>query len=176
MKGLKLLLACTIAFSTVAPALAKRDQDDRTFWQKHKGKFAKGAALAVAVGIAIGVGFHVDKTRRAISKAGIKSSDDEFEDAIAVVAFFGPLGMDRTLSLLSKAIDQRIVSSNFVAYIVFSKIGAALAYYFGVSPAEFRAKASTKGITQLAKRVLKEVKKEFKKGWNNFTAWGTRSS
>ena len=170
MKGLKLLLACTIAFSTVAPALAKKDVDDRTFWQKHKGKFAKGAAIAAAIGIAIGVGFHVDKTRRAISKAGIKSSDDEFENAVAVVSFFGPLGMDRTLSILSKAVDKNVITTNFAAYIVFSDIGAALAYYFGVSPAEFRAKATTRGINAIGKRLLKKAKEGFKKGWSVFAA------
>ncbi len=170
MKGLKLLLACTIAFSTVAPALAKKDVDDRTFWQKHKGKFAKGAAIAAAIGIAIGVGFHVDKTRRAISKAGIKSSDDEFEDAVAVVALLGPLGMDRTLTALSKAVEKNVITANFAADIVFSDIGAALAYYFGVSPTEFRAKAGVKGMKETGRRLFKKGKEGFKKGWNAFTA------
>ncbi len=170
MKGLKLLLACTIAFSAVAPALAKKDVDDRTFWQKHKGKFAKGAAIAAAIGIAIGVGFHVDKTRRAISKAGIKSSDNEFEDAIAVVAFFGPLGMDRTISLLSRAVEKKVISADFATYIVFSDIGAALAYYFGVSPAEFRTKATASGIKKIAKRLLKKAKEGFKGAWSAFAA------
>ena len=170
MKGLKLFLIGTLAFSTVAPALAKKDVDDRTFWQKHKGKFAKGAALAAAIGIAIGVGFHVDKTRRAISKAGIKSSDNEFEDAVAVVAFFGPLGMDRTLTTLSKAVEKGVITANFAAYIVFSDIGEALAYYFGVFPAEFRAKATTRGINAIGKRLLKKAKEGFRRGWNAFTA------
>ncbi len=138
MKGLKLLLACTIAFSTVAPALAKQDEPGkvRAFLQKHRGKIAAGVALAAAIGTAITLYHHVKKVDRALTRANI---EPQYEDkAAAIVGLLGFLGEDRILKVFRWATTtdvpglfpkQKIVTNEEFAMLVLTDIDDALAYY-----------------------------------------------
>jgi len=141
MKGLKLLLACTIAFSTVAPALAKDKEPSRLsrFWQKHKIEIKAGVAIAALLGAAIGLAYHADKTDKAIAMAGIRQGTEQYKLAVKAVLIFGPLGPNLTLKLIKKAREtndpryenKKLMTGTGARRILVSKIGVALAYYFG---------------------------------------------
>lgn len=161
MKHIKLFLIAAMAISTATPTLAEspsRWQKVKTFLQKHKRKIAVGIGAAAAIGVTLAAGYHANKTLDALEKAGLSSSDPEFGDAVAVVAFFGPLGEQNTLDLFKRALDKKIITNEQAAALVLSDTGNALAYYFGVSPVTFKAKITKIGITQAARAKMDEVR------------------
>ncbi len=141
MKGLKLFLICTIAFSSVAPALAKDKEPSRLsrFWQKHKIEIKAGVAIAALLGAAVGLAYHADKTDKAIEMAGIRKGTEQYKLAVKAVLIFGPLGPNLTLKIIKKAMEtndpryenKKIMTAKVARRILVSKIGVALAYYFG---------------------------------------------
>lgn len=167
MKGLKLFLICTIAFSTVAPTFAK-DKDERTFWQKHRGKIVKGVAIAAAIGAVIGLTYHGNKTMGAVDRAQkdkIFSLDKRYRsNAIEIVGLLGTLGPDRTLDFLRWAVetdipftDEKVVPLDDVAFIVVTHIDKALAYYFYPDSLEDRSKFRGELAAIVPKRILSLV-------------------
>lgn len=127
--------------------------------KSNKGKNITAAAL-LAVGIA--TGYHAYKIRQAIKKADIKPSDELlYYPAIQIVALLGPLGALWTLQLLTYAVDNNYLSRVDVAAMIYSKIGDALAYYFGYKkPLQFKILATAKGLQSLTRLKKEDVKKE----------------
>ena len=74
------------------------------------------------------------------------------------MALLGPLGADKALWTISKAIPK-FLSAQEAAALVFSKTGAALAYYFGLTPTAFISKAGAQGIKEVGRIIHEKVKK-----------------
>ncbi len=172
MKHFKLFLLSVVAISSIGTSFAQaqgpsRLQRVKNFLSRHKGKIAAGVAAAAAIGIATSVAYHGNKTMNAIEKAGLDPNDAEFSTAVKVVGLFGPLGQDRTLRLISKAMEKNIITYEQAAAFLLSNTGDALAHYFDVNPKMFKARATQAGIKGKGRAKLAEVKN----GWNNFKTW-----
>ncbi len=146
---------------------AIQEQKKKSFWQRHKGKLKAGLVVAGLAATAALVYFHGDKTMRAIEKADIAKDDSERPEAIKVVALLGPLGAKKTLWTLNQAIKKNFITAEQAAALVFSKTGAALAYYFGLTPDTFRTMATAEGIREIGRRVRGAAQKAFQ-GVKNF--------
>lgn len=144
------LLSLALLLGASAPAQAQ------SFFQKHKSKIVAGVAAAAAIGLTVALGLHANKTDQAVKKAGMGDSPD-YPDAVLVVGFLGPLGMDRTIQLLNTAIDQKIITREDAASIIITDIGKALAIYWGVPHRIYKAKAGFSYGAQAAKKAAKKV-------------------
>ncbi len=138
------------------------------FLKKHSWKIAAGLAAAAAIGIvALKLNEHADKTEQAIRDAGIRLFDDEYETAVIAVGLLGPLGEDRTLKLISLALDKKIISRKEAAGLIYTDIGAALANYFDVTTLGFRTRATVKGIGRVYGATVQTVNETISKLKNN---------
>ncbi len=172
MKGLKLLLACTIAFSTVAPALAKQDEPGkvRAFLQKHRGKIAAGVALAAAIGTAITVALHVDKTQKAIEEANI---DPKYENvATVIVGLLGWVGENRLIRGFEWATKtdfpglmpkQKIVTNEEFGFLIATNIDDAFAQYIYPDSFRNRQRFKLRFKAIIAKKYISAAKKKMEK-------------
>ncbi len=149
------LLSLALLLGASAPIDAAQQNKKQSFFQKHKRKLIAGAAAAATIGIAVALGLHTDKTMSAIEKAGIRPSDSKFNTAVKVVGLLGPLGPDRALDMIVRATtmidpvtEAPILSPAEAAVLVHSKVGDALAYYFGLKPWAFKLKATQKGLAE----------------------------
>ena len=134
-------------------------QSAKEFLSKNKSKIAAGVAAAAAIGLTVALGYHANKTMNAIEKAGLKPSDELFSDAVAAVGLLGPLGMDRTIKLMQKAIDRNLITTEEASVLVLTDIGKALANYWGVKHAEYVAKAGFSRFRGAVKRAKQEAEK-----------------
>ena len=154
--NLSILLAIAISgFATAIPESKQSAwQKTKSFLQRHKKKIVAGVAAATAIGVALGLGYHADKTMKAIEKVGIQPSDEEFEAAVAAVGLLGPLGKQRAINIILKAKDRGILSTEQATMLVITNVGAALAVYWGISHAKFMKDAG-----------FQATKRKIKTGW-----------
>ncbi len=146
-----------------------QEQKSKTFWQRHKGKLKVGLVLlGVALTAAVAL-YHADQTSKAIKNAGITSDDTIFPEAVTVVGTLGPVGMDKTISLINLAIRQNLITKTVASTIVVTEIGKALANYWGVSHATYMTtagfsyvKSSIKEIKKGAMATVNAIKSKFK--------------
>ncbi len=154
------LAVSPITVSAMQSGMDVQEQKKKTFWQRHKGKLKAGLIVAGVAAITASLAyFHANKTNDAIKKAGIKETDSAYPDAVTAVGLLGPLGAKNTLWSLNAAIKKDLITAQQAAALVFSEIGAALAYYFGMKPNEFRAMAGVEGITEIGRRTRDAAKK-----------------
>jgi len=135
------LAVSPITVSAMQSGMDVQEQKKKTFWQRHKKKIWAGVAAALTIGIIIGGARHADKTMTALQDVGLSPNDEIFSEAVGVVGFLGPLGMERTISLMKYAINQGWINTQEAAILVVTVVGAALAKYWGVSHKIYIAKA-----------------------------------
>ena len=161
-----LSLVCSLAVSPITVSAMQTGMDQaqkkKSFWQRHKGKLKAGLVVAGLAATAALVYFHADKTMSAIRQAHIDRDDEEFPAAVTIVGLLGPMGAKNALRTISKAVPTVISPEEAVA-LVFSKIGDALAYYFGLTPSEFRSMAANEGIKKVGRIIREKTKKAVKK-------------
>lgn len=176
MKGLKLLLIGTIAFSTVAPALAKQEEPGkvRAFWQKHKGKIAAGVALAAMIGTAITLYSHSKKVNTALTRAKIEPKYEHY--AAAVVGLLGFLGEDRIIKLLTWATktnvpglvpEEKIVTMEEFGFLIVTDMNDALAFYLYPEKSMQRRQFKLRFKAIVAKKFISDAKEKLEDAAEN---------
>lgn len=155
MKVINLLLLSSLAASGMTVSMVQAKEGPvRAFLKKHKKKIIAGVAAAAAVGGAILLGAHANKTMTAIKAAGLTSSDDEYTTALLWVGLLGPVGKDRAGQLIDLAVQKGVIKAETKTSILCSKVGEALGKYWGVGTAASLfgcGKTLVKGLTAAVK-------------------------
>ena len=119
-----------------------------------------------------------EKIQQALKDAQISEQATEQCTAKMYVTLLGPLGADNAIKALIEAEQTGILSNQEVFHIINSATGTALANYFEMSPAQFRAKAYAAGIKNIASEIGENIKdtvhdsvETVKEKVSNFGSW-----
>ena len=145
MKSIKLFLVTAVAVLVFAPICAKNGR--RTL--KEDIQLSR-------------------KAKRAATRAGIKKSNPKYNEAISVVSLLGPLGVDKTLIIVSDALREGIITAGTANRIMFQENGRTLAHFFGLTPTRFMELAKKRGVFDVARRAGTE---RFEDGFPRFATW-----
>ena len=148
------MAASRVEISVAAPA--QQEQKQKTFWQRHRAKFAAGLVVAGVLITGAALAYHGNKTMSAIKKAGIVPGDPLLSKAVAIVGLLGPMGQRKCLSLIKRAVDKD-ADKTVIAKVFVSQIGDALAYYYGIDSTLLRNDVGTIINIQVVKQVGKEI-------------------
>lgn len=176
MKNKAMLLVVSLFFfSTIVPQAPEKNpalwEKIKTYAQNNKGKiFAVGLAVIAAALGTVAVGYINDKADRAIRKADIKEGSLDYKQAKFLITTYGILGLEEGIENLVK-----YEKANELFDLGTSKVGQALANFWGISQANLASRLAAKGIGSVVREgvaAVKETAQEgaqaVKEGWRKF--------
>ena len=114
------------------------------------------------------------KVKNAVKSAGIKEQDEDYYSALSYVSILGPMGPDRGIENLVKSSELGVMDSEDVSEVISSRIGSALAYYYGKRPIAFKAEAYAKGVIDTSNQIGPKVQRginSIKDKFHDFEQW-----
>jgi hypothetical protein len=137
-------------------------QEQKSFWQKHKGKIITGTAIGLGAAAVAGSVYYTQQARDTGSKAGIATDDPLYTEAVIAVGLVGPLGKDKFLNICNQAVEKGIITREQYYTVLSSSIGKALAKKWGITQTSLVFAAGFKDIKRTTTAAAKQAWNDFK--------------